>query len=144
MTHKNLLEKFCRDRNLSKSTIKGYESALLKYTRFHNCSLEKLLEEAIFEEDSQIPLKNRKLKMRLVDFRSFLLGSGVSPNTTKTYFSKIRTVYKHFEIEIPILPDVKYEKDYEINYLDLPTKKHIAQAVDISSIDLKAIILLTL
>ena len=65
----------------------------------------------------------------------------MSPNTSKTYFSKVKTFYLHFEVELPHLPDAKYNKIYETNYLDLPTKEHISQAIEISTIDLKAVIL---
>ena len=44
-------------------------------------------------------------------------------------------------MEIPYLPDAQYEKTYETNYFDLPTKEHILRALEISSIDLKAVIL---
>ena len=53
----------------------------------------------------------------------------------------MKTFYKHFEIELPVLPDAKYNKLYETNYLDLPTKKHIRQALDIVGVDLRAVIL---
>ena len=65
----------------------------------------------------------------------------MSTNTIKTYFSRLKTFYIHFEIEIPHLPDAKYKKNYETNYLDLPTKEHIHQALDLVNIDMKAVIL---
>lgn len=65
----------------------------------------------------------------------------MSSNSVKTYFSKIKTFYRHFEVEIPSLPIMKYEKSYESSYLDLPTKRHIAQVVDSVSIDFKALVL---
>ena len=100
-----------------------------------------MIEEAIKDEEERTPLKERKIKMRLLDYRTYLLDSDMSPNTSKTYFSKLKTFYLHFEIELPHLPDAKYNKIYETNYLDLPTKEHIAQAIEISTIDLKAVIL---
>ena len=39
------------------------------------------------------------------------------------------------------MPIAKYRKEYETNYFDIPTKEHIAKALDVVSIDLKAIIL---
>ena len=41
----------------------------------------------------------------------------------------------------PHLPQAKYDKIYETNYLDLPTREHIHESLLISSIDLKAVIL---
>ena len=141
MYSNKLFEKFCRDRNIKPSTIKGYDSALRLYESFCTDSIENLLFEARKEEDLRIPLKDRKIKRRLIGFRSHLLKSDLSSNTSKTYFSKVKTFYMHFEIEMPHLPQAKYEKIYETNYLDLPTKEHIDEALQISPIELKAVIL---
>ena len=141
MYSNNLFEKFCKDRNIKSGTQKGYESALKCYENFQGDSIENLFVEARVEEDERIPLKDRKIKNRLIEFRSYLLNSNLSPNTSKTYFSKVKTFYLHFEIELPHLPQAKYDKNYETNYLDLPTRQHIHEALLISSIDVKAVIL---
>ena len=104
-------------------------------------SLDYLIDEALCEEEEKVALKDRKLKHRLIKFRNYLFDSNMSPNTLRTYLQKIKTFYCHFEVTIPRLPEAKYDSDYEINYLDLPTRQHIRQALDISSIDLKAVIL---
>lgn len=141
MYSNNLFEKFCKDRNIKQSTRKGYTSALKLYEDFNSKSIEELFREAESEESENIPLKNRKIKKRLIDFRTYLLKSKLSPNTSKTYFSKINTFYRHFDFELPHLPQAKYDRIYEVNYMDLPTKKDIEEAIMISSIDLKAVIL---
>ena len=141
MYYNKLFQRFCKERNIKDSTMKGYRSTLKKYEGFHKKTLDELIQEAIEDEEKRIPLKERRIKKRLLDYRTFLLDSDMSPNTSKTYFSKLKTFYLHFEIELPHLPDAKYNKIYETNYLDLPTKEHIAQAIEISTIDLKAVIL---
>lgn len=133
--------KFCKQRNISESSRTGYFSTLKKYEKFNKLSIDQLIDEAINEEKQEIPLKERKIKRRLLNYRTYLLNSKLSQNTVRSYFVKIKTFYQHFEIEIPYLPEVKYAKEYETNYLDLPTREHIRQAIDISSIDIKAIIL---
>lgn len=141
MYSNNLFQKFCRDRNIKDSTKKGYDSAIRLYEDFSDKSIEDLFREARSEETERIPIKDRKIKKRLIDFRSYLLNSDLSPNTAKTYFSKVKTFYLHFEFELPHLPQAKYDKIYETNYLDLPTHEHIHEALLISPIDLKAVIL---
>lgn len=141
MYSNKLFQKFCKDRNIKLNTQKGYESSLKCYEDFHKDSIENLFAEARAEENKRIPLKDRKIKKRLIEFRSFLLNSNFSPNTSKTYFSKVKTFYLHFEIELPHLPQAKYDKIYETNYLDLPTHEHIHDALLISPIDVKAVIL---
>ena len=134
-------QRFCTERNIKEHTINVYESVINRYTSFCGISIDELIDEAIFEEDNNIPLKNRKLKHRLVDFRSFLLGSDLSNATSRIYFNFLKTFYKHFEVEIPYLPSVKYNNEYETNYFDIPTKEHIEQALQIATLDLKAVIL---
>ena len=133
MYSNRLFIKFCEERNIKESTRKGYVSTLKKYSDFHGSSIDMLIEEAVDEEDKNVPLKERKLKGRLLDYRNFLLNSDMSSNTVKTYFSKLKTFYMHFEIELPYLPDARYGKSYETN--------HIREALDLVSVDLKALIL---
>lgn len=133
--------KFCKQRNISESSKKGYLSTIKKYEKYHKLPIDQLISEAIEEEKQAIPLKERKIKKRLLNYRTYLLNSKLSQNTVRSYFVKIKTFYQHFEIEIPYLPEAKYAREYETNYLDLPTKQHIQQAINISRIDLKAVIL---
>lgn len=141
MKNNDIIKKFCSERNLSFSTEKGYYSAIKKYEAFSGMSIEELIAEAYEDEENGIPLKKRRIKNRLLDYRTHLLKSGMAQNSIKTYFSKLKTFYNHHEVEMPILPQVKYDKSYEISYWDLPTKEHIRQALDIVGIDMKAIIL---
>lgn len=140
MYNNRLFISFCEARNLKKSTINGYASALKLYLSLLNRELEDLLKEAHYEEDNGVFLKNRKIKNYLINFRSYLLKN-LSSKTAREYFSKVKTFYTHFEVQIPYLPDAKYGVDYEIYYKDLPTKSHIKKALSISSYEMKAIIL---
>ncbi len=141
MLDDKLFLKFCRERNVKPSTKHGYLSALTHYTKFQNKTLKELLDEAREDEDKKLLLKDRRLKQKLLRYRSYLLKTSDSPNTVKTYFTRVKTFYRHFEIEIPNLPDAKYEKLYEINYMDLPNKDHIRQVLETCTVDLRAIIL---
>ena len=102
MLTNDLLEVFCSYRNIKNSTIKSYRSAILKYKSFHERSMKDLIDKAIRDEERVVQLKNRHIKKRLLDFRAFLLSSDLSIYTVRTYFSRIKTFYRHFEIELPI------------------------------------------
>ena len=141
MINDDLFLGFCRNRNIKDSTINSYMSAILKYESFHKKSMKDLIDEAIKEEESTVPLKNRHIKRRLLDFRAFLLGSGLSITTVRTYFSRIKTIYRHFEIELPYIVPIKFDEEYLSSYGDLPTKYDIKMACDISDIAFKAVIL---
>ena len=141
MYYSKFFNKFIRERNVRDSTVTGYLSSIKKYEDFHRMSIDELIMEALNEEDEGVPLKERKVKQRLLRYRTHLLKSKLSQNTVRGYFVKVKTFYKHFEVELPLLPDAKYGKEYETNYLDLPSKEHIRMALDISTLDLKAVIL---
>ena len=144
MLNDKLFKKFCKERHIKESTIDGYLSALKKYTIYHKLTLKELLKEAEIEEQKQIPLKERKIKKRIIDFRTYLFEKNKSSNTIKSYLTKIKTFYTHHEITLPEIPQAKYEQEYQISYYDLPTREHIQKAISISNIELKAIILLNI
>ena len=141
MIKDNLFMAFCSNHNIKDSTIKSYRSAILKYESFHKIVMRDLIDEAIIDEESAVPLKNRRIKMRLLDFRAFLLDSDLSVGTVRTYLSRIRTFYRHFEVELPYLNGIGLDEEYLSSYGDLPKKCDIRRACEISSLDFKALIL---
>ena len=141
MVSKDLFEVFCSDRNIKDSTIKSYRSAILKYESFHKMAMDDLIDEAIKDEERNISLKNRYIKTRLLDFRAFLFDSNLSITTVRTYFSRIKTIYRHFEIELPYLNDISLNGEYISSYGDLPTKHEIKKVCVISSLDFAAVVL---
>ena len=66
-------------------------------------SLAELIKEAETEEDQGVRWKRRTLKRRLINFRTFLAEKYLK-NYVKNTFSRIITIYKHYEIEIHDLP----------------------------------------
>ena len=135
----NLIKQYSSDKNIKASTREGYTSAIRKYEKFHAKSIEDLLSEA--KEEESLPLNKRKIKRRLIEFRKYLINSSLSSRSAKTYFSKIKAFYRFHDIEIPDIPNIKYNKDYQMNYKDLPAREHIKRAVEISEIGIQAMIL---
>ena len=136
-----LLIRVCSSRNIRASSIKSYESAIAKYESFNGMSIYELIEEATAEEDKGIPLKNRAIKRRISDFRSFLLDCDLATNTARTYLSRIKTLYRHFEIEIPYFNDISFDGEYLSSYDDLPTKEDIREVCSFSPSDFTAAVL---
>lgn len=132
----DVFEQFCMEKNIKEQTISNYETALKSYTRFHHKSIRDLLIEAMIDEHRRIPLKERRLKKRLVNWRTYLLTQTTSWNTIKTYMNKILAFYRHFEVEIPQIKKVELDQPYQTSYLDLPTKQHIRDVVEHGKIDL--------
>ena len=136
-----MLDKMVKERNVRDSTAKGYISTIKMYTEFNQMQLYELIDEALKEQDAHIPLRETKLKQRLLDYRNYLMNiPEFSQKTAKTYFSKMLTVYRHFECEIPIIPIAQYKQEYVTTYSDLPTLNHLRQALEVSPVDLRAVI----
>jgi len=136
-----IIKGYSLENNLKNSTKKGYRSALKKYEYYHEMSIDELVKEALKEEKANIPLKERKIRKRLISFRRYLLLSSLSNKTAKTYFTRIKSIYRYLDIEMPEIPPIKYPKEYESNYRDLPTKKEIRKAIKTSPLIMQAIIL---
>lgn len=137
-------QQFVDERNLSQATIKQYKATLRQYCEFNGLTLDQLLAEADSEEEQGIRLKRRALKTRLVDFRTAIIETD-SKNTIVNKVNQVKTFYRHFEIELPTLPylsEKNIRKESPIAYEDIPTKTIIREALDFSSLMMRAFILL--
>lgn len=136
-----MMHKMIKDRNIRPSTGQGYLTTVKLYALFNKKQIYELIEEALEEQDAHIPLRESKLKKRLLAYREYLSDDfGGRATTIKTYFSKILTVYRHFECEIPVLPLMQYNYEYVSTYEDLPTLAHLREALDITTVRLRAVI----
>ena len=135
-----LFQKFFRDRNIKSSTQKGYDSALRLYENFNNESIENLFIEARTEENERIPLKDRKIKKRLLNFEVICLTVIYRLIPQRHIFQKLR----HFTCTLS-LNYLIYHKLNIIKFMRLIIwtylQNNIDEALQISSIDLKAVIL---
>ena len=148
-----LLQQLCLERNIMHSTMVRYRTIINYYTESQGLPLyeliqeaeNELIQEAENEEDQGIRLKNRTIKKRLIHHRNYLINTrNYSLVTVQKTMVGLRTIYNHFEIELPKLPQLnnKNVKKYEtIYYNDLPTKELIRKAVNHSRPLMKAIIL---
>ena len=141
---KELLNKFFQERNIKTSTRKGYIASMGKWFNYVDYNdLQENIDTYIKEEDNRIPTRDRRIKKEMLEFREHLINdkSIKSAKSVRSYFSKVCTVFRHFGLEIPSLPQVKMDKGYVSNYNDLPTHEMLRNACEQSPVDLKAIIL---
>ena len=141
-----ILEDFCLTRNITNiHTIRNYKQAIKNYTESQGLNMQQLLEEAETEEEKGIRLKHRTLKKRIIIFQNYLLNEkGLSRGTLDKQVQNIKTIYHHYEIELPKIPAFNDNqiRDYEpIYYDDLPTKEMIQEALKLSMSNMRAIIL---
>lgn len=144
MDNETFTQKFCQERNLSDGSRQAYLSSIRGYSRFHQLDMYELIQEADDEEEQGIRLKKRSIKQRLTSYRQHLIDEGLSQRTIRLRVTHIKTVYTHYEIEVPKLPFVneKQIKSYKpIMFKDLPTKAIIRQALYFADPLMKSIIL---
>lgn len=141
---KELLNKFFQERNIKTSTQKGYIASMGRWFNYVDYNdLQENIDTYIKEEDNRIPTRDRRIKKEMLGFREHLINdkSIKSAKSVRSYFSKVGTVFRHFGLEIPSLPQVKMDKGYVSNYNDLPTHEMLRNACEQSPVDLKSIIL---
>lgn len=139
------IEQFFIEKNHSASTKAHYSCAVKLYEEIAGQSIDDLIDEADAEEEAGIRWKNRKIKKYLIDFRNFLYGCK-SEGTSKQYLSDIKTIYRHFEIELHDLPTFnskQIDKTYEMTYQDVLTKDELIDAFHEANNVVKCIILFT-
>ena len=125
-----VLEQFFKDKGSSENTMKLYQYAVMHYENLHKKDIEELLEEADREEEQGIRWKKRSIRRYLIQFRNDLYTSK-SENTAKKYMSCIKTLYRHYEIELQPLPSFdskQIDKTYELSFEDILTKQEIKDA----------------
>ena len=136
-----MLEKFIRDRDIEKSTIDGYKTTISQYESFHETSIEDLILEAWDDEEEYRNMYQRRIKDRILDFRTALLESEELSETTINHkITKLQTFYTHYGVTFPKIKGLK-NKQTQITYFDLPNKEHIQLALESTSIQNQAIIL---
>lgn len=134
---------FFEEKGLSKNSRKTYVNAVKQYTRFTKMNLDELIKEADFEEEERIRWKKRTLRKRLLDFRRFLFTS-LAEGSAKLYFSRIKTIYTHFGIEIGHIPMYKskqIDRTHEMTYQDILTREELKSAYYEANNNVKSIIL---
>lgn len=138
----SILEDLVLSRNLAERTEDLYRVVIEKYTRFYKTPLTVLLKEAETEEDQGISWKKRKLRKRLLKFRQYLYNNYMV-STAKMNFSKIQTIYRHYELELFKLPPIssKQNEDTPIQFKDLPDREIIRKALGVANPLHRAVIL---
>lgn len=144
--NEEILNEMAKTRKLKKATTRRYKLVLNRYSIFHNMTLEELLDEADEEEELRIRHKKRKIKKRIMDFRTYVYDTYMKA-TAKSNVDTVLTFYRHFELEIPLLPPVSTKNTREnppLLYSDLLTKDILKKVLDMSTPKMKALILFSI
>ena len=124
---------FCDDKNLSLNSIKKYANALKNYTNFHELTIEDLLDEADEDEENNVRLARRRVRNRLITFRTHLIHDlGYKASTIKTNMICAKAIYRYYGIELPEIPNAVLTEspNDSLDFEDLPTIKDIRTAIE--------------
>jgi integrase len=141
-----LIDAFHKRSGHSPATIKTYRTVFKKYREFHNMSLCELLDEAISEQEQQLPINRLSIYDRILSFRDFLTenSKGTTPYTSE---SKIKTFYRYNRVEVPFIPPLNVravKRNGLIGFEDLPTKDELRLALEFADDNMKLWILVLL
>lgn len=138
-----IINRFAKERNIKNTTKANYKTYLKEYSQYFNKSLPELLELAEQEEEDGIRWKNRSLKKQLIDYRNYLYNTH-SSSTAKNRFTRIKTFYRHYDIEIHELPKFNtrnVKNTPPIQFKDIPDKEVIRSAIEVPPAVMKPLIL---
>ena len=142
-SNNEMVMEYIQTRNLKTETYYQLKTILNDYSSYQQTSLHELIIEAETEEDNGVRWKHRQLKKRLTSYMNNLIGR-LSLTSCRNYLAKIKSFYYFHEIEIHKLPPFNERNiplSKPITYTDLPDKKIIRTAVELSEPLMKAVIL---
>ena len=138
-----MIERFHRERNHSKNTIKNYNRSIHYYEQLTQHTIEECIEIAETEEQNNIRWKNTQTRKWLLQYREQLYTK-YNVTSAQTYLTVIITFYRHYEITIPTLPyySTKHLRHTTpINYSDLPDRELLQECLLISNPLVRSLIL---
>ena len=115
----------------SENTKKSYTTTVRKYEKFHQTTMEKLVEEALTEQENRVPEHQLSIYDRIMEFQDYLIDNYVH-TTVKHDLTRIKTIYKRSRVRLPYFPplDPKNCKHNDfIDYFEVITKDEIRLAL---------------
>lgn len=141
-----LIDRFHKRAGHSPLTIRTYRTVFNIYRKFHKMGLVDLLDEAICEQEQQLPINRLSIYDRILSFRDFMVENYME-NTALSAESKIKTFYHYNRVEVPFIPPLNVrtlKRKDAICFDDLPTKDELRLALEFADDNLKLWILVLL
>lgn len=138
-----LIESFHIKSGHSVNSVRSYNTVFNNYRNYHDLSLCELLDEAIREQENNVPENRLRIYDRIMDFRNFLIEN-YTGNTISNSISKIKTFYHYNRVRIPFIPPLNRKairKNDAIAFDELLTKEELKSALEIADDELKLWIL---
>jgi integrase len=121
------------------NTRKNYLSAINKFCSFTGKTPKQLLTEADDEERDGVKMRDRNVKMYILDFKDHLDEQGLAEVTVRNTVTPILSFYRTNDV---ILPDIKLKKASPLHrHRAFPTKEELREVLKVCDPFEKAIIL---
>jgi len=137
----NTVKKWMNNLKPRRNTELAYTQALSAYTENTGMTPYELILEADQEEANQIRMRDRKIKERLINFRSSMVDQGLADFTVRGRMGAVRSFYQSFEIELPKLQGERRKARTREENTGVPTKEDLQTALKICDPLEKAILL---
>jgi hypothetical protein len=117
--------------------------AMQIYTEFLGMTPQEILEEAENEIRQGLLMRERNIENYILDFRDYLENRipKLTALTIKNRIASIRSFYKYYNIQLPVLPRSVHRATAELKRKDVPTKEDIQAILAVSDPLEKALIL---
>jgi integrase len=123
------------------NTELAYLQALSAYTENTGMNPYELIAEADQEEVNQIRMRDRKIKDRMINFRSYMMDQGLADFTIRGRMAGIRSFYQSFDIELPKLQGERRKARTREENREIPTKEDLQTVLKICDPLEKAVLL---
>jgi integrase len=111
------------------------------YTEFLDKTPNELLTEAEAEIKAGLLMRERRMTGYLREFREYLEESGAAPMSIKGRLTGVRSFYKYYNIDLPVLPRSSTAARPQLKHRNIPNKDDIREVLAIADQLEKAIVL---
>ena len=143
MNNKTYAKTYATQRGLKDTTRERVNTVIDHYSEYQGMTMHELIIEADTEEEAGVRWKRRTLKQRLINYMNYCKQTMLL-SSAQTYFTTVKAVYLHFEIEIGQLPKWNSKNANVPNPItskDMLTKEIIREALKIANPVMRCIIL---
>ena len=148
LEYEPIMQQFYAVASPAPRTWQTYLSAMVHYTDYTNKTPTELINEAQEDIQGGKLMTQRRIFTYLPRFRQYLekvrtpqANRPLAPGTLEKYISSINSFYKYFYIEVPKQPRSKVKVRPKKENMKRATKDDIRQALSVSSLRDRAIIL---
>ena len=135
-----LLTQWKQTKQMKNSTHETYKTNIRHYTKATHLTITQLYNEAITEEDQNIPPRRRQIKAHLLELYDYLDHSTLAEPTKNLVVDSVRSFYQSMDIQLPNIPNNYDTTPDPRNVEKMITKDIIQLMLDNADIRNKAVL----